>query len=122
MAAGILERVAPAGEGLPMQSCDVIGRVSKGLGLAADCPTSRGSHGEFRPRTTCRSLQPLGCAAGLDPHSRRYLLAPVMSWSGASFSSLMPLGFNGGIWWVRARLVTKIDVPRFVARPRSGSK
>jgi hypothetical protein len=41
----------------------------------------------------------------------RVILAPARSWSGATFSSLMPLRFNGGVWWVRARLVTKIDEP-----------
>ena len=35
VADGILERVAPSNEGLPMASCDVIGRVSKGIGLRA---------------------------------------------------------------------------------------
>lgn len=39
----------------------------------------------------------------------RLILAPVAKWSGATFSSLMPLRFNGGVWWVRARLVTNIN-------------
>ena len=41
----------------------------------------------------------------------RILLRPVTSWSGATFSSLMPLGFRGGVWWLRARLATIIEVP-----------
>ena len=41
----------------------------------------------------------------------RVLLRPMTSWPGATFSSLMPLGFRGGVWWVRARLATAIDAP-----------
>ena len=33
------------------------------------------------------------------------------SLAGASFSSLMPLGYQGGVWWVRARLASEIDTP-----------
>jgi hypothetical protein len=36
----------------------------------------------------------------------------VRKWSGATFSTLMPLRFKGGVWWVRARLVTHIDSAR----------
>ena len=38
------------------------------------------------------------------------LLRPLTSWSGATFSSLA-LGFGGGVWWLRARLATLIEVP-----------
>ena len=38
------------------------------------------------------------------------LLRPLTSWSGTTFSSL-PLGFRGGVWWLRARPATIIDGP-----------
>jgi hypothetical protein len=41
----------------------------------------------------------------------RVLLAPMTSWSGATFTSIMPLRFKGGMWWVRARLVSDIGTP-----------
>ena len=41
----------------------------------------------------------------------RILLAPVASWSGATFSTLMPLRYEGGVWWVRARIVTDLGAP-----------
>ena len=54
----------------------------------------------------------MGCAAGLNRRrcTGRVLLRPMTSWSG-TFSSLMPLGFRGQVWWVRARLATAIDAP-----------
>ena len=42
LAKGILAQVAPPGEGLRMDSCDVIGQVSKGIGLPSAIPTSPG--------------------------------------------------------------------------------
>jgi hypothetical protein len=39
----------------------------------------------------------------------RIILAPVTSWSGATFSSLMPLRYRGRVWWLRARLTTEIS-------------
>jgi hypothetical protein len=41
----------------------------------------------------------------------RLLLAPVTSWTGATFSSLMPLRYKDGVWWLQARLTTPIDSP-----------
>jgi len=41
----------------------------------------------------------------------RLILRPAFSWSGTTFSSLMPLRHQGGVWWVRARLATVIDTP-----------
>jgi len=41
----------------------------------------------------------------------RVVLRPVTSWAGATFSSLMPLRFEGDVWWLRARLTTFIENP-----------
>jgi hypothetical protein len=111
VAEGILERVAPADEGLPMQSCDVIGRVSKGIGLRGGLPDIAGLAWRIPPPQDLRSCSPWDVLLASTVAGSRVILAPVRSWSGATFSSLMPLRFNGGIWWVRARLVTKIDEP-----------
>jgi hypothetical protein len=32
----------------------------------------------------------------------------VTSWSTAWLSTLMPLGYNGEVWWVRARIVSEV--------------
>ena len=39
----------------------------------------------------------------------RVVLQPVTSSSGASFSSVMPLGYEGGVWWLRARMAFGMD-------------
>jgi hypothetical protein len=111
LAEGILERVAPPDEGLPMQSCDVIARVSKGIGLPGALADIAGLAWRIPPPQDLRSCVPWDVLLASTIANSRILLAPTMSWSRTTFSSLMPLRFQGGIWWVRARLVTKIDEP-----------
>jgi hypothetical protein len=111
LAEGRLERIAPPGEGLPMQSCDVIGRVSKGLGLPGTLPDVAGLAWRIPPPQDLRSCLPWDVLLASTLPRNRFILAPARSWSGATFSSLMPLRFEDGMWWVRARLTTKIDEP-----------
>jgi hypothetical protein len=99
LAEGSLQRVAAPGEGLPMQSGEVVGRVSKGVGLPGGLPDIAGLAWRMSPRWDVL----LASTAG-----GRLALAPVTKWSGAVFSSLMPLQCDGGMWWLRARLVTPI--------------
>jgi hypothetical protein len=111
LAEGILERIAPPNEGLPMESCDVIGRVSKAVGLPGALPDVAGLAWRIPPPPDLRSCAPWDVllASTLAGSAGRVILRPLFSWSGATFSSLMPLRFKGGLWWVRARLVTEID-------------
>jgi hypothetical protein len=111
LAEGVLERVAPPDEGLPMHSCDVIGRVSKGVGLPGALADVAGLAWRIPPPQDLRSCVPWDVLLASTIANSRILLAPTMSWSRTTFSSLMPLRFRGSIWWVRARLVTKIDEP-----------
>ncbi|MBO0681007.1 phosphodiesterase [Mycolicibacterium sp. S2-37] len=105
---GRIERVAPAGEGLPMESGDVIGRISKGVGLPRATPDVAGL--AWRTQTDAGPWDVLLASTGGGGLSR-VLLRPAASWGDAFFSSLMPFGYNGGTWWVRARLTTELDVP-----------
>jgi hypothetical protein len=113
LAEGILERVAPPDQGLPMESCDVIGRVSKAVGLHGALPDIAGLAWRIPPPPDLRSCSPWDVllASTLAGSAGRVILRPLFSWSGATFSSLMPLRFEGGLWWVRARLITDIDAP-----------
>jgi hypothetical protein len=116
LAEGILERVAPPGEGLPMQSCDVIARVSKGIGLPGTLPDIAGLAWRSPPPQDLRSCMPWDVLLASTVAGSRIILAPTRSWSNSTFSSLMPLRFQGDLfqgdlWWVRARLVTKIEEP-----------
>jgi hypothetical protein len=111
LAEGLLQRVAPPDEGLPMQSCDVIGRVSKGVGLPGAMSDIAGLAFRIPPPQDLRSCVPWDVLLASTVAGSRVVLAPTRSWSSATFSSVMPLRFRGGVWWVRARLVTKIDEP-----------
>ena len=110
LAEGILERTALDSDGLPMRSCDVIGRVSKGVGLPGGTPDVAGLAFRIPPPQDLRSCGPWDVLLASTAAGSRFGLAPVTSWSGATFSSLMPLRYRGRVWWVRARLTTEIDV------------
>lgn len=111
LAEGILERVAPPGDGLPMTSCDVIGRVSKGVGLPGALPDIAGLAWRIPPPQDLSSCGPWDVLLASTFASSRIILAPVTSWSGTTFSSLMPLRFKGKTWWVRASLVSDLTEP-----------
>lgn len=105
LAEGTLERLAPAGEGLPLQSGDVIGRISKAVGLPGALPDIAGVAWRTQPTSAAPWDVLLASTVG-----GRLLLAPVTQWTGTTFSSLMPFRHDDGVWWLRARLTTEIDV------------
>ena len=109
----IFERVAPPNEGLPMVSCDVIGRVSKGIGLRGTRPDIAGLAWRMPPPQDLSSCSPWDVllASAVGSSIGRLILRPAFSWWGTTFSSLMPLRFQDGGWWVRARLATVISAP-----------
>jgi hypothetical protein len=109
LAEGVLERVAPPDEGLPMVSCDVIGRVSKGIGLPGRRPDVAGLAWRMPPPQDLRSCSPWDVLLASTVANSRLILGPASSWSGTTFSSLMPLRYRDTLWWVRARLTSDID-------------
>src|SRR5690242_11307882 len=109
LAEGVLELTAPGSEGLPMRSCDVIGRVSKGVGLPGSTPDVAGLAFRNPPPQDLRSCGPWDVLLASTAAGTRFGLAPVTSWSGATFSSLMPLRYRDRVWWIRARLATELN-------------
>lgn len=76
LAHGAVERVAPPGEGLPMTSTEVVGRVSKG---AAGLPDIVGLAWRMPPAPFAPNLwDVLPASAGAGPLSR-FLLHPIVS-------------------------------------------
>lgn len=110
LASGTIKRVAPPGEGLPMETGDVVGRVSKGIGLPGALPDIAGLAWRMPPQHDGATPWDVLLASTIRGGIGRVLLSPVATWSGATFSSLMPLRLEVGVWWLRARLVTPIDV------------
>lgn len=117
LAEGTLERVAPPDEGLPMLSCDVVGRISKGLGLHSARADIAGLAWRLPPPQDLRSCSPWDVLLASTIANSRVVPGPVTSWSGATFSSVMPLRFDGGLWWVRARLASDIDAAGLSLEP-----
>lgn len=106
LARGVLERTAPNGRGLPLYSCDVVGRLSKGIGTPDSVPDIAGLAWRMPPRL---SGTPWDVLLASTLAGNRFVLWPANSWAGITFSSVMPLRCDGVLWWLRARLITQFD-------------
>lgn len=112
LADGTLERLAPPGTGLPIESGSVLARVSKGVGTPGGLPDFAGLAWRMAPApfaaTPWDVLLVSAGVGGASATLNRVLLRPVTSWSEAPYSSLMPLRHADELWWVRARLTTPL--------------
>ncbi|WP_166906818.1 phosphodiesterase [Mycobacterium sp. DL440] len=106
LARGSLERTAPAGRGLPLYSCEVVGRLSKGIGTPDSVPDIAGLAWRMPPQL---SGTPWDVLLASTLAGNRFVLWPANSWAGITFSSVMPLRFDGALWWLRVRLSTEFD-------------
>lgn len=108
LATGFLDRVAPAGEGLPVGSSTVVARISKGAGTLGPVPDAVGLALRVPARHDQGAWDILLVSAGSGVFSRAVGLRPVMSWAGLTMTTLMPLGYREDVWWLRARLTTPV--------------
>lgn len=102
---GTITRTAPAGEGLPLASGDVVGRISKGAGTPGSLPDFAGL--AWRMQNDADGQQPWDILTVSS--AARVALRPVGSWAAAQYSTLMPLGYPTGIFWLRATMTTRLD-------------
>ncbi|MGZ4582801.1 MAG: phosphodiesterase [Mycobacterium sp.] len=109
LAEGTLERVAPAGRGLPVPSGDVVARLSKAGGTPGALPDFIGLALRVTPPKTTKPWDILLVSAGSGVLSRAVALRPVTSWSGHTLTTLMALHYEGHNWWLRARIVSDIE-------------
>jgi hypothetical protein len=105
-ARGSIERTAAFNEGLPIGTGDVVVRLSKGAGLPGAWPDFAGL--AFRMDHASSPWDVLMVSAGSNAVGR-IVLRPTTSWRHATFSTLMPLGYAGQVWWLRARILTAVD-------------
>src|SRR4051794_16247789 len=99
LAEGRLQRIAPPGEGLPIESADVLARVSKAIGVPGGLPDLVGLAWRMPPResaTTPWDVLMVSAGSGL---LTRFALRPITSFTGTTFSTLMPLHRTDGWWW-----------------------
>lgn len=102
---GTVTRVAPDGEGLPLVSGDVIGRISKGAGTPGALPDFAGLAWRMpRDADGPHSWDVLTVSS-----AARVALRPVRTWPAAQYSTLMPLGYRDSVFWLRARMTTPTD-------------
>jgi hypothetical protein len=110
LTSGSLERLAPPDHGLPISSCDVVARVSKGAGTPGALPDIIGLAWKMPPTVFPPSGWDVLLASAGTGWLTRIALRPVTSWS-ASMSTLMPLRYQQRYWWIRAQLCTEIGEP-----------
>jgi hypothetical protein len=109
LAEGSIERLAPANGGLPIPSSDVVARVSKAVGTPGALPDIIGLALRLTPQDSEAPWDILLASAGSGVLGRTVGLRPVMSWTGQTLTSLMPLRYRQSYWWLRARVMTKIN-------------
>jgi hypothetical protein len=105
---GSIERLAPLGCGLPVESSNIVARMSKGVGLPGGLPDIVGLAWRMPPQGSATTPWDVLLASAGAGVVARYLLRPVTSWSGVALSSLMPLRYHGDNWWISARITTDI--------------
>jgi hypothetical protein len=112
LATGSIERLAPPGEGLPVESGDIVGRISKAVGTPGALPDVAGLAWRMPP--TAFAATPwdvLLATAGFGSSAfvpNRMALRAVTSWSAAFYSSLLPLHYHDELWWIRASATAPI--------------
>lgn len=110
LAKGSIERVAPAAQGLPIPSSDVVARVSKAAGTPGALPDFIGLAFRVAPQELkATPWDILLVSSGSGVLARAIALRPTTSWTGQTLTSLMPFRYRGGVWWLRARSLTDID-------------
>ncbi|MDT5324454.1 MAG: hypothetical protein QOF25_1606 [Mycobacterium sp.] len=109
LANGSIERIAPPGYGLPVESSTIVGRLSKGVGLPGCLPDIVGLAWRMPPQASAPTPWDVLLASAGAGVVARYLLRPVTSWSGVVLSSLMPLRYQGQNWWISARITADIE-------------
>jgi hypothetical protein len=113
LATGSIERLAPPGEGLPVESGDVVGRISKAVGTPGSLPDAAGLAWRMTPAPFAATpWDVLLVSAGFGSGSsvaNRVALRAVTSWSDAVYSSLLPLQYQDDLWWIRARMTTPLE-------------
>lgn len=111
LAEGFIERAAPAGEGLPIASSEIVARVSKASGTPGALPDFIGLAFRVTPPRATGPWDILVVSSGSGVLSRALALRPAISWSGQTLTTLMPLHYQGDNWWLRARIMSEIDGP-----------
>jgi hypothetical protein len=108
LASGRIERTAPPGQGLPIESADIVGRVSKAVGIPGKLPDLIGLAWRMPPHASAATPWDVLLVSAGSGLLTRFALQPTLSWTGRTLSTLMPLRHDDGWWWVKAEMTTPI--------------
>jgi hypothetical protein len=108
VAEGVIERIAPAADGLPIPSSDIVARLSKAGGTPGALPDFIGLAIRVTPEHAPKPWDILLVSAGSSVLGRAVALRPVTSWTGPTMTTLMPLRYRGHNWWLRAQIRDEI--------------
>ena len=108
LAAGRIERTASPGEGLPVESSDIVARVSKAIGVPGGLPDLIGLAWRMPPKDGEGTPWDVLTVSAGSGRLTRFALRPTLSWTGTTTSTLMPLRRADGWWWVTAELTTDV--------------
>ncbi len=111
LAEGHIQRVAPAGQGLPVPSSDVVARVSKASGTPGALPDFVGLAFRVVPQAAAKPWDILLVSSASGMLARAVALRPATSWNGQTLTTLMPLHYQGNNWWLRARIISEVNGP-----------
>lgn len=103
---GALVRLLAEESGLPLRSCAVSVRVSKGIGVPSGLPDVAGLSLRLPPTEQGGSPWDLLLAGSATGRIVRMVPWPSASWNSAHLSSLMALKYRGDMWWLRARITS----------------
>jgi hypothetical protein len=109
LARGRLERTSPPGEGLPIESAEVTARVSKAIGSPGALPDLIGLAIKMPPQAFAATGWDLLLASAGSGLLTRFALRPTLTWGGTAMTTLMPLKYEDGWWWVQARMTSELD-------------
>ena len=104
VAQGVVERVAPAADGLPIPSSNIVAWLSKAAGAPGTLPDFIGLAIRVAPEHAAKPWDILLVSAGSSVLGRAVALRPVTSWTGHAMTTLMPLRYRGRNWWLRAQI------------------
>ncbi len=113
LAGGVVERVAPAGRGLPIPPSRIVARLSKATGTPGALPDFIGLALRVNaPQPAGTPWDILLVSAGSGVLSRAVALRPATSWNAQTLTTLMPLRYQDANWWLRARTAGDIGGAR----------
>jgi hypothetical protein len=108
LAEGRIDRVAPPGVGLPVESADILARVSKAVGVPGSLPDLIGLAWRMPPRATATTPWDVLAVSAGSGLLTRFALRPTLSWTGTTLTTLMPLHRDDGWWWLKAEMTTEL--------------